>query len=180
MERITLKDKQFEPYLPEGAIRTRVLELAHDISTQLGNPDLLAIPILQGSFLFAADLLREFNFYPDIHFIRVASYGAGMESSGRLEWQLDLPPSLDGRDILLIEDIVDSGFTIDNVRKECMDRGAKSVNVVALLFKPAAFKGQTAPEYTGFSIPNDFVIGYGLDYSHIGRNLKGIYQVVSD
>lgn len=180
MERITLKDKQFVPYLPEGAIRSRVLELAYDISTQLGNPDLLAIPILQGSFLFAADLLREFNFYPDIHFIRVASYGVGMESSGKLEWQLDLPPSLEGRDILLIEDIVDSGFTIDNVKKECMDRGAKSVTVVALLFKPEAFKGNTAPEYIGFSIPNDFVIGYGLDYSHIGRNLKGIYQVVPD
>lgn len=180
MERITLKDKQFTPYLPEGAIRSRVLELAYEISTQLGNPDLLAIPILQGSFLFAADLLREFSFYPDIHFIRVASYGTGMESSGKLEWQLDLPPSLEGRDVLLIEDIVDSGFTIDNVRQECMDRGARSVTVVALLFKPAAFTGKTAPEYVGFSIPNDFVIGYGLDYSHIGRNLKGIYQVVSD
>lgn len=180
MERITLKDKQFTPYLPEGAIRSRVLELAYEISTQLGSPDLLAIPILQGSFLFAADLLREFSFYPDIHFIRVASYGKGMESSGKLEWQLDLPPSLEDRDILLIEDIVDSGFTIDNVRQECMNRGARSVTVVALLFKPAAFTGKTSPEYVGFSIPNDFVVGYGLDYAHIGRNLKGIYQVVPD
>lgn len=177
MERITLKDRTFIPYLSEGAIRTRVLELAHEITTRHADPALLAIPILQGSFLFAADLLREFRFFPDIHFIRVASYQGGLESSGRLEWQLDLPESLEGRDILLIEDVVDTGFTIDNVRAECHRRGARSVRVVALLYKPSAFKGQTPPEFVGFSIPNDFVVGYGLDYAHIGRNLKGIYQV---
>ncbi len=175
-----LKDKSFVPYLSEGAIRTRVLELADRITTNMADPGLLVIPILQGSFIFAADLLRELGFFPDVHFIRVASYGLGMSSSGHLEWQLDLPESLGGRDVLLIEDIVDSGFTIESVRQSCLQRGARSVTVVALLYKPEAFRGDIPPEYVGFSIPNHFVAGYGLDYAHIGRNLKGIYQLEED
>ena len=178
MEEITLHDRSFRPYLTPGAIRTRVLELAHHVSQDYSKASCLAVPILQGSFLFAADLLRELTFFPEIHFIKVSSYGDGLKSSAALQWQLDLPESLVGRDLILIEDILGSGFTIESIRKACHDRGAVSVKVVTLLYKPDAFQGSEAPEYVGFSIPNDFVVGYGLDYAQLGRNLKGIYQVV--
>lgn len=178
MELVTLHDRQFKPYLSEGAIRTRVLELSHQLSQEVSSPNTLAVPVLQGAYLFAADLLREVAFRPKLHFIRVSSYLGGLETTGELHWLLDLPEDLSGREVLLMEDIVDSGLTIDAIRRRCLARNAQSVRVVTLLYKSKAFRGEQPPEYVGFDIPNDFVVGYGMDYQELGRNLKGIYQVV--
>ncbi len=177
MESILLHGRAFRPYLSEGAIRVRVIDLAHQISLAYQGVQFLAIPVLQGSFLFAADLLREVKQLHEMYFIRVASYGSEMKSSGQVQWMLDLPASLDGQHVLLVEDIVDTGRTIDLIRAACIERGAASVKVATLLFKPNAFQGALQPEYVGFSIPDDFVVGYGLDYDQLGRNLKSIYQL---
>lgn len=180
MENVFLSDRWFQPSLTPAAIHSRLLELAHRLSIDYKDKACLAVPVLQGAFLFASDLLRECTFLPDIHFIRVSSYGAGMTSKGALSWFLELPPSLEGKHVLLIEDIVDTGLTIANVREVCEARNAASVKVAALLFKSGSFQGGQPPEYVGFDIPNDFVVGYGLDYAGLGRNLRGIYRVVEE
>lgn len=136
--------------------------------------DPLFVAVLNGSFIFAADLLRELPFSPQLAFIKVASY-QGMSSSGRVELISDLTESVDGRNLVLLEDVVDSGLTVAFLKELFVSRGAKSVKVAALLFKPDALKTGTAPEYAAFEIRNEFVIGYGLDYDGIGRNLKEIH-----
>ena len=171
---ISIRDKIFTPYISQNKIQTAVLEMAGKLASDLEGKNPLFIGVLNGSFIFAADLLRELSFPCELAFIKVESY-AGLKSSGNIQLQSDVTVSVDGRTVVLIEDIVDSGLTITYLRELFAGRGAAEVKVVALLFKPEALKAGGPPDYAAFEIRNEFVIGYGLDYDGIGRNLKDIH-----
>lgn len=171
---ITIKDKQFKPYIKQEEIATTVKRLGALINTELRNEFPVFLVVLNGSFMFAADLLREVTIACEISFIKVASYH-GTSSSGDVTELIGLTHDLQERTVVVIEDIVDSGITIENLILKLKEKGVKKTKITTLLFKPEAYKKPYPIDYVGFNIPNDFVIGYGLDYDGLGRNLKEIH-----
>jgi hypoxanthine phosphoribosyltransferase len=171
---ISIRDKVFTPYIRQDKILKAVKVIAERITADLQGKNPLFIGILNGSFIFAADLLRELPYPCEIAFIKVGSY-EGMESSGKVSLQSDFTVPVTGRSVVIVEDIVDSGLTIAFLRDLFEERGAAEVKVASLLFKPGALRIGAPPDYSGFEIRNEFVIGYGLDYDGIGRNLKDIH-----
>ncbi len=171
---ITIKDKQFKPYIQQEEIAKTVKRLGALINTELRNEFPVFLVVLNGSFMFAADLLREVTIACEISFIKVASYH-GTSSSGSVTELVGLTHDLQERTVVVIEDIVDSGMTIENLILRLKEKGVKKTKITTLLFKPEAYKKPYAIDYVGFNIPNDFVVGYGLDYDGLGRNLKEIH-----
>ncbi len=176
VETIKVRDKEFEVYLDETKIQQRIAEIAQDINEEYGSKNPLFIGILNGSFMFASDLMKAVTVPSEIAFIRMASY-KGMESTGNVKQVLGLQENVFGRHLILIEDIVDSGLTMDEVIKFFQERGPKSIRVATLLLKPEKLEKDLKLDYVGFEIPEKFVVGYGLDYNGHGRNLKDIYQL---
>lgn len=176
---VQVHDKQFSPYLSPEKISQRVKELGAGLSKDYAGRDPLLVSILNGSFLFTADLMRAMSLDAEVQFVRVSSYGNNMESSGKMKQLIGLDQEIEGRDILIIEDIVDTGNTLSWMREHFAGRNPASVKCVSLLFKKECFVTGSAPEYFGFEIPNKFVVGYGLDYAQKGRFLDGIYQLKS-
>lgn len=176
MNKIQIEDKTFEILLENDNISKRTRLIGIQINVDYENRCPVFIGVLNGSFLFMADLLREIEIPCEIGFIRVSSYnGAG--SSGDIKEAFGLPDNLHNRDVIIVEDIVDSGLTLNYVLREVHKQVPASVNVCTLLFKPAALKNPIDElEYVGFEIANEFVVGYGLDYNGLGRNLKDIYR----
>ena len=177
MDKIQIADKEFELFLENDNIakRTRLIAIQLDVDYEHKCP--YFIGVLNGSFLFMADLLKEINTSCEVGFIKVSSY-EGTESSGNVKQAFGLPDSLHNRDVILVEDIVDTGFTLQYILKEVYKQKPASVRVCSLLLKPAALKAPIPElEYVGFEIANEFVVGYGLDYDGLGRNLKDIYRV---
>lgn len=177
MALITVHDKTFETYLAEGAIQHRVKELAQQIDEDYAGKRPLFIAILNGSFMFAADLFKYLHIEAEISFIKISSY-KGMQSSGRVVTTIGLDDDLFGRDVILLEDIVDTGKTLHNFLPRLEHQQPRSLRLATLLHKPEATEYPLQLDYIGFSIPNKFVLGYGLDYDGLGRNLKEIYQLV--
>lgn len=177
MPTIRVHDKDFEIYLSEAAIQERVNDIAADINREYKGKKPLFIAILNGSFMFAADIFKHLSIDAEISFIKLASY-RGMKSTGNVITSIGLDVELFGRDIIILEDIVDTGKTLYNFLPKLRDHHPASLKIVALLHKPEAAKFPLTIDYTGFSIPDKFVIGYGLDYDGLGRNLREIYQVV--
>lgn len=171
---ITIKDKQFKPYISEEKIAGAVKQMALTINRELRNDFPVFLAVLNGSFMFAADLLREVTIPCELSFIKVASY-QGTQSSGSVNELIGLAADLKGRTVVVVEDIVDSGVTIERLAKILKEKEVKELKVATILFKPDSYKKPYSIDYIGFSIPNDFVIGYGLDYDGLGRNLKEIY-----
>lgn len=159
------------------AIRSRISELAAEVDATYPECKPLLVAILKGSFMFLADLCRALDPAYEIDFMSVASY-RGSSSSGAVEIRLDLQTNVEGRDVLIVEDIVDTGLTLSYLRNLLLARGAKSVRVVSLLFKPGRFQGDAAPDWVGFSIGNDFVVGYGMDLDERGRLLADIRKII--
>jgi hypoxanthine phosphoribosyltransferase len=174
---IKVHDKTFETYLPEEMIQQRVKEIAAGISQEYAGKRPLFIAILNGSFMFAADLFKNLSIEAELCFIKLSSY-KGMQSSGRVITTIGLDDDLFGRDVIIVEDIVDTGKTLHNFLPRLVHQQPKSLKMVTLLHKPEATEFPLALDYVGFSIPNKFVVGYGLDYDGLGRNLKEIYQLV--
>ena len=174
MQRVTLKDKTFVPYITSDKISASVKQLAQKINTDLVNDMPLFLVVLNGSFMFAADLLREITIPCELSFIKMASY-EGTHSSGRVNELIGLATDLKGRTVVIVEDIVDSGITIERLVKILKEKEVKELKVATILFKPDSYKKPYSIDYIGFRIPNDFVIGYGLDYDGLGRNLKEIH-----
>jgi hypoxanthine phosphoribosyltransferase len=158
------------------AIRSRVSELAAELDAAYPNVKPLLVAILKGSFMFLADLCRALEPEYELDFMSVASY-RGPSSSGAVEIRLDLQTNVEGRDVLIVEDIVDTGLTLSYLRNLLLARGAKSVKVVALLFKPGRFQGDIAPEWVGFSVGDAFVVGYGMDLDEMGRLLPDVVKI---
>jgi hypoxanthine phosphoribosyltransferase len=173
---IRVHDKDFELFISRKQIAARVQELAEQISADYQNDTPLFIAILNGSFMFAADLIRALSCPAEISFVRLASY-IGMESGGEVSELLSLDRSVRQRHIVIIEDIVDTGRTLHSYIAQLYEAGAASVNVAAFLSKPEARQFKVPLNYTGFVIPNVFVVGYGLDYDQEGRNYPDIYKL---
>jgi hypoxanthine phosphoribosyltransferase len=177
MSRITVHDKSFETYLPEEKIQQRIREMAKEINRDYAGQRPFFIAILNGSFMFASDLFKQLTVEADICFIKLASY-KGLESSGKVVTTIGLDDDLFGKDVIIVEDIVDTGKTLHNFLPRREHQQPKSLKIATLLHKSEATEYPLALHYIGFDIPNKFVVGYGLDYDGLGRNFKEIYQLV--
>lgn len=173
---ITVKDKQFAPYLSEAAIHARIAEMGKTLTAELKDSNPLFISILNGAFIFAADLIREIDTPCEISFVKLASYH-GTESSGEVKTLLGIDKDIKDRVVVIVEDIVDTGNTLAAFMPTLEALQPKKILLVSLLFKPKALQRPLKVDYTGFEIPNDFIVGYGLDYDGYGRNLKDIYKI---
>lgn len=171
---ITVKDKVFRPYIDEKAIADAVRQMAHKVNTELKNDFPLFLAVLNGSFMFASDLLKEITIPCAISFIKMKSY-EGMKSAGELTELIGLSEDVENRTVVIVEDIVDSGLTLDRLIQVLREKKVKQIKVASLLFKPEMYQKNHKIDYFGFPISNDFVVGYGLDYEGQGRNLKEIY-----
>jgi hypoxanthine phosphoribosyltransferase len=176
MQRITLHDKTFSAYINAIDIEMRIAQMAADISKDFTDKRPLFLAVLNGAFMFCSDLLKMVTVPCELSFIKLASY-KGIESTGIVKELVGLNEDLSGRHIILIEDIVDTGNTLQHARADLEIFEPASVHVATLLFKPQSFKGKRKPDYTGFEIDNRFVVGFGLDYNGLGRNLPEIYQL---
>lgn len=177
MSLIKVHDKSFDVYLSSETIQQRVKELADQINTDYAGKRPLFIAILNGSFMFAADLFKNLTIEAEICFIKLASY-KGMKSSGNVVTSIGLEDDLFGKEVIIVEDIVDTGKTLHNFLPKLGHQQPKSLRIATLLHKSDATVYPLHPDYVGFVIPDKFVVGYGLDYDGLGRNLKEIYQVV--
>ena len=177
MSTIKVHDKTFDIYLSEAAIQKRIKEIAEVLNKEYKDKRPLFLSILNGSFMFAADLFKHLAIPAEICFIKLASY-KGMKSSGNVVTAIGLDYDLFGKDVIIIEDIVDTGKTLYDFIPKLKHQQPASLKIVALLHKPDATKFPLTIDYIGFTIPDKFVVGYGLDYDGLGRNLKEIYQLV--
>jgi len=170
-----VKDLEFKKFISEVKIREKVKSLAEQIDNDYKGKNPIFLPILNGSFIFAADLLRETTLSCRLSFVKVSSY-QGVQSTGQLKTLIGHEESLFQQDIIIIEDIIDSGLTLEKILKELGDLGANSVEAVCLLRKKPAREKDISAKYIGFEIEDEFVLGYGLDYDGLGRNLKELYK----
>ena len=174
---IKVHDKEFEPYLTSDEIDVQVSRVAAEINNDYVGKNPLFIAILNGSFIFAADLFKKIDVEAEICFIKLASY-KGVKSTGKVITAIGLDAEIIGRDVLIVEDIVDTGKTLSQFLPQIERQQPSSLKVVSLLHKPEAMVHPIKIDYLGFTIPNKFVLGYGLDYDGLGRNIKEIYQLV--
>ena len=176
MASIKLHDKTFDTYLSAESIQERIQHIAADISRDYKGKKPLFIAILNGSFMFAADLFKHLTIDAEICFIKLVSY-KGMKSTGHITTAIGLDQDIFERDIIIVEDIVDTGKTLHLFLPKLQNQQPASLKIAALLHKPEATVHPLEIQYLGFSIPDKFVVGYGLDYDGLGRNLKEIYQL---
>jgi hypoxanthine phosphoribosyltransferase len=176
MDCVTIKDKTFNISISAASIQERISELAMKINNEYAGKRPLFISVLNGSFLFAADLFRKINMEAEITFIRVSSY-SGLQSSGTVKSVVGINEDISGRDIILVEDIVDTGDTAVYLIEELKRQKPATIRFASLLLKPQALRHAITIDYVGFEVPNDFLVGYGLDYDGIGRNLNDIYKL---
>lgn len=176
METIQVKDKCFELYIPDGEIQRRVAEVAARIKADMAGERPLLVGILTGAYMFAADLSRALDGEYEMTFARYSSY-VGTNSTGQLVEVMPIQADVKDRIVILVEDVIDSGLTMSLVRARCLELGAREVRLATMLFKPAALRADLTPDYVCFEIPNDFVVGHGLDYDEFGRVYKDIYRL---
>ncbi len=178
--KITLKGLTFEPYLKKEEIAKQVARVAQEIRRDFTDEAPLFLCVLNGAFVFAADLFRACNFNDsEISFIRYKSY-EGMSSTGKVRQVLGLDEDLTGRSVVIIEDIVDTGVTATQLIASLKERNPKDIKLATLLFKPDSLTCDIKPDYVGFSIPSKFILGYGLDLDGWARNLSDIYVLSED
>lgn len=175
MERIKLHDKEFKIFIPYEEIQKSIRNVASQINNDYKNKDLpLFLSVLNGSFMFAADLMKNIEFNCEISFIKLSSY-EGTTSTGTVREILGVASPVEGRNVIIIEDIVDTGGTVEALHELILKKGAKDIKICTLLLKPEAYKKSIPVDYAAMKIPNDFIVGYGLDYDELGRNFKDIY-----
>ncbi|MBS1667056.1 MAG: hypoxanthine phosphoribosyltransferase [Bacteroidetes bacterium] len=174
---IKVYDKTFEPYLSKVVIAERIKWMAEKLNKEYEGKRPLFIPILNGSFIFAADLFKELSIEAEVCFIKLASY-KGTKSSGQVITAIGLDTELFGRHVVIVEDIVDTGKTLSEFLPQLYHQQPASLKIAALLHKPEATTYPITVDYLGFSVPNKFLLGYGLDYDGLGRNIPEIYKLV--
>jgi hypoxanthine phosphoribosyltransferase len=177
MEQVTIKDKTFAINIPEAKIQSRIKELGRQISKDMQDKSPVFLCVLNGAFLFAADVFRHIELDCEISFLRVSSY-SGTQSTGIIKNLVGVSDDLRGRNVVILEDIVDTGDTITYLIEELKKHQIGELRIATLLFKPNALRQNVKLDYVGFEVPNDFLVGYGLDYDGFGRNLKDIYKLV--
>jgi|TARA_B110000459_G_scaffold200876_1_gene250233 hypoxanthine phosphoribosyltransferase len=174
MEIITVKDKAFKPYISEEDLQSSVEKVAAQINTDYEGSEPLFIGVLNGSFMFFSDLLKLVDLECKVSFVKLASY-EGTSSTGKVNELIGLSESIEGQDVIIVEDIVDTGNTLVKLHDILSKGNPKSIKTATLLYKPEAYKKDHPIDYVGLEIPNAFVLGYGLDYDGLGRNLSSIY-----
>ena len=174
---ISLGDKSFRPYISETAIQHAIKQIGDKINEDYKDKCPVIIPVLNGSFMFASDLVKQLSCQCEISFIKASSY-KGTASTGQLTSLIGINEGLSGRDVIILEDIIDTGHTLAKIIPSLKELQPASVRVATLLFKPLALKADITIDYIGIEIANEFIVGYGLDYNGLGRNLKEIYQVI--
>jgi len=179
MKEIRILDKKFREFITEDTIQSRIGELASEINKDLKGKDVVFLGILNGAFLFAADLFRRIEFESRISFVKLASY-EGTSSSGTIKELIGWNEDIRNKSIVVIEDIVDTGNTLERIVGELVIRNASEIRIATLLYKPEAYKKKFHLDYVGFEIPNDFVVGFGLDYDGYGRNLPSVYTLINN
>jgi len=178
MKKVKILDKEFEIFIPYEKIRSVVEKMAEQMNKELADKDPLFLCILNGSFMFAAELFKRIDFVEsEISFVKLASY-EGDKTTGKVKQLIGLNEKIEGRTVVVLEDIVDTGITINNIGDQLAKLNPKEVLVATLLLKPDALQKEVDLKYVGLEIPNDFIVGYGLDYDGYGRNLLDIYSVV--
>jgi hypoxanthine phosphoribosyltransferase len=177
MKEIRILDKTFRELITAKAINDRIKELALQVNNDIKGKDVVFLGILNGAFLFAADLFRFVEGEARISFVKLASY-EGTSSSGSIKELIGWNEDIKNKTVVIIEDIVDTGNTLERIVGELSIRNAASVKIATLLYKPAAYTKNIPLDYVGFEIPNDFVVGYGLDYDGYGRNLPSVYTLI--
>ena len=176
---IRIKDKSFEVSIPNEEIQQKVKALAEKMNKDYAGKNPVFVCILNGAFVFMADLVRYLDFQPDVVFAKYSSY-EGMNTTGKVKEVLGVSVDLEGKDVVLVEDIIDTGITMSHVLPIFQAKGVASVKIATMLMKPEKLKCNIKVDYCAMAIPNDFIVGYGLDYDGFGRNYKDIYTVVED
>jgi hypoxanthine phosphoribosyltransferase len=180
MERIKLHDKVFEVSIPSDRIQEAVKKVADQINSEYTDADCpVFLSVLNGSFMFTADLLKNINFQCEISFTKLASY-QGTSTSGKVNELIGLTKSLKDRVVVIVEDIIDTGTTLEKLIEVVGAQQPREIKIATFLFKPEAYKKDVKIDYVGMEIPNDFIVGYGLDYEELGRNYKSIYTLVEE
>ena len=178
MGNVKILDKEFELFIPYEKIRSVIEKMAEEMNRDLVGKNPLFLCVLNGAFMFAAEIFKRVSLLDaEISFVKLASYD-GTSSTGKVKELIGLNEDLSGRTVVVLEDIIDTGITIENTIQQIQARNAREVYVATLLLKPDALIKEVKMDYTGLEIPNDFIVGYGLDYDGRGRNLIDIYKVI--
>ena len=177
MDTIKILDKTFKTFIPESEIQKRVAAVAEKINHDMAGKNPLLLAVLNGSFIFAADLIRYLTIPCEISFVKLASY-QGTTSTGKIKEIIGINENLENRDVIIVEDIVHTGNTMKRMLETLGTRNPRSLHICTLLVKPGKLQVPLNIEYCAMEIPNDFIVGYGLDYDQQGRNLRDIYTVV--
>ena len=179
METIQIKDKKFTVSIPEADILREVERVAGEINRDLADKNPLFLSVLNGSFMFTADLMKRITIPCEVSFVKLASY-QGIASTGKVKEVIGVNEDLTGRTIVIVEDIIDTGLTMQRLLETLGTRRPKEIHIATLLVKPEKLKVDLDIEYVAMHIPNDFIVGYGLDYDGLGRNYKDIYTVINE
>lgn len=179
MNIVKIKDKTFQTSIPEEEILKKVKAVADKINADMADKNPLLLAVLNGSFVFAADLMRMINIPCEISFVKLASY-QGTTSTGTVKEVIGINEDISGRTVIIVEDIVESGLTMKRMIESLGTRNPESIHICTLLLKPERLKVPLDIEYVAMEIPNDFILGYGLDYDQQGRNLRDIYTLVEE
>ena len=174
MKTVKVLDKNFKLYIPHDKIQEHIAKVAAQINNDLKGKDVIFMGILNGSFMFASDLMKLINLPSQITFLKLASY-QGTRSTGSVKRLIGLNEDISGKTVVVIEDIVDTGITLEQIQKQLLGYEPAEIKYATLLFKPNAYQGKILIDYVGIEIPNDFILGYGLDYDGFGRNLADLY-----
>lgn len=177
MSVIQIKDKRFKTFIPEEQIMKEVARVADEINRDLSGTNPLFISVLNGSFMFTADLMKHLTMPCEVSFVKLASY-EGTSSTGKVKELVGLGDDITGRTVVIVEDIVDTGLTMKQLVETLRARGLKDIKIATLLVKPDKLKVELDINYVAMNIPNDFIVGYGLDYDGLGRNYRDIYTVI--
>jgi hypoxanthine phosphoribosyltransferase len=177
MDKITIKDKTFVKYITATEIDKAVATLAQRLNSDYKDKTPIIMVVLNGAILFASDLLKKLTIQCEVSCIKVSSYAGGLTSTNKVKSLIGLNTDINNRDVIIIEDIVDTGLTISSLIDQLNVSNPSSIRIAALTFKKEAYKLDTPIDYVAMEIPNKFVVGYGLDYDELGRNLPDIYQL---
>jgi hypoxanthine phosphoribosyltransferase len=178
MNEVIVNDKRFEVYIPEAQIASRVKAIASAMNRELREAEPLFLVVLNGAFFFAADLLKELSFPYEVSFVKLASY-EGMQSAGTMNTLIGLDEKLAGRCVVIVEDIIDTGRTISALIEQLRQMHVSDIKIATLILKPGSLQHAVRADYTGFEAPDEFLIGFGLDFNKKGRHFRDIFKIVT-
>lgn len=179
MDKIRLNDKEFELFIPEKDIKEAIAKMARQIKADVGDTNPLFVGILNGAFMFTAELMRQLDAHYEVTFARYSSYH-GLSTTGVVREIMPVQADVKGRTLILLEDIIDTGYTMRFVMDKLKNDGAADVRLATMLFKPDSLRCDLKPDYAGLQIPSDFIVGYGLDYDDLGRAYRNIYKIIDN